>query len=205
MNQLENKKISGLQLSLYIIGGIFILSLIITIITLNLNPTNDNNLNDNNVQQNNGNENTEPSKFDRTIIKLSEPTETCDIDNDLKIEFISNKAHSEDATLYKADIYLKGNNINNLFFDGSNIWSEEYTGIFNVYDVDNYYVLVSSVAKQCDGDYVLIIDKDGNTIKTYADVDFSIEKTVISIVDYDVCTTENSSSKNEEFDLKDLK
>ncbi len=79
-----------------------------------------------------------------------------------------------------------------------------------MYDVDNYYVLVSSVVKQCDGDYGLnddndIIAKDGNTIKTYTDVDFSIEKTVISIVDYDVCTTDNSSSKNEEFDLKDLK
>lgn len=74
-----------------------------------------------------------------------------------------------------------------------------------MYDVDNYYVLVSSVAKQCDGDYVLIIDKDGNTIKTYTDVDFSIEKTVIPIVDYDVCTTDNSLLKNEELDLKDLK
>ena len=156
-------------------------------------------------EQEDSNSNTRPSNFDRTIIKLSEPTEMIDIDNDLKIEFISNKINSEDITLYKANIYLKENNINNLFFDGSNIWSEDFTGIFNVYDVDNYYILVSSVAKQCDGDYVLIIDKDGATIKTYTDVKFDIQKTVVSIEDNDICSIDNSSSKKEEFDLKNLK
>lgn len=201
MNKLENEKISGLKLSSYIIGGIVIISFVITMISLNIKSKDENNSNNSNLQQNESVENTNPSKFDRTIIKLSEETETSNIDDNLKIEFTRDPMQE---AIYSANIILNGNNINSSLFDG-NVWAEDYTGIFNVYDVDNYYVLVSSVAKQCDGDYVLIIDKNGNTIKTYTDVDFSIEKTVISIVDYDVCTTDNSSSKNEEFDLKDLK
>ena len=72
------------------------MSFVITIITLN---NNDN-------QKNSNSEN-----IDKTIIKLSDQTETYDIDDDLKIEFISNNLNSEDVTLYKANIYLKGNNI----------------------------------------------------------------------------------------------
>ena len=117
---------------------------------------------------------------------------------DLKLIFTGDKSSlindEEGSYEYTLDISLNGKKIDSSIFGNKNnkvIWSSNHAASFRVVDIDNYYILVSSIGKQNDGSYILIIDKKGNFIKKFEDVDITIneEKLEIEITDcksYDV-------------------
>lgn len=105
--------------------------------------------------------------------------------------------NNEDSYQYTLDVVLGGKNIDSSIFgnkDKKIIWSSNYAALFKVVDIDNYYVLISHIAKQNDGSYVLVIDKEGNIVKTFEDVSVVINKEKLELKITD-CESNNMTSK----------
>jgi hypothetical protein len=117
-------------------------------------------------------------------INLSKATETFDFDK-LHLEFNgTNTKNGEEYFNYALNIKYDGKNINNAFFndkDKYRIWSSNMAANFKVYKVDNVYILVSSIAKQCFGDEIMIFNTNGEVLKTFTISEFSIDGSSISI------------------------
>ena len=95
--------------------------------------------------------------------------------NGIKTGSINNR----DSYRYTLDILLDDKKIEtNLFTNKDNrvIWSKDYAASFKFVDVGDYYILVSFIAKQNDGNYVLVMDKEGNIVRTFEDVSIVIDK-----------------------------
>ena len=69
---------------------------------------------------------------------------------------------------------LNGETLDNkTLFENKNdkvIWSESYSASFEVYLLNNYYVLISRIGKQINGSYILVLDKKGKVVNSYKDV-----------------------------------
>jgi len=106
---------------------------------------------------------------------------------DLKLIFTGDKSsliNGEEKYEYTLDISLNGKKIDSSIFGNKNnkvIWSSNHAASFRVVDIDNYYILVSSIIMQNDGSYVLIIDKKGNVLKTFNDVDITIDEVKLEV------------------------
>lgn len=108
---------------------------------------------------------------------LYNETEQIKADNSLSIEF---NGTSENAGMYEyvAKVLLNGKEVeNSLFTNAVNrvIWSYDYTGSFRVEKIDNVYILISSIASQFNGNYVLIFNTEGTVLATYNDVSFILD------------------------------
>ena len=108
--------------------------------------------------------------------------------NDLILDFNGVKTGETDYQMvqyqYTLDISLNGKKIDALIFsnkDDKVIWFSNCAAYFEVYQLDNYYILKSVIAKQNDGSYVLIIDKDGKILKTFNDVAIKIDDRNLSV------------------------
>ena len=75
---------------------------------------------------------------------------------------------------------LKGNEIvvgwHVINKDNKVIWSSNYAASFKIVNIDDYYILISSIAVQNGGEYVLVMDKEGNVVKTFENVLIVIDK-----------------------------
>ena len=54
-------------------------------------------------------------------------------------------------------------------------WMSHWWNIFFIF-FNNYYILISSIAVQNGGEYVLVMDKEGNVVKTFENVLIVIDK-----------------------------
>lgn len=143
------------------------------ILNKNTNETNSNTANN----QTNTNTNNLVTSIIGEQINLSKEKEQAIIDNKLSIELIGVEDYT-DMYVYTAKIYYDGKEIeNSLFTDVNNkvIWSTNYAASFRVEKVNNVYFIISSISKQNDGDYVLIIN-EGKILNTFVDVKIVLDK-----------------------------
>ena len=146
-------------------------------------------INNDNKQESSTNNNVEPTPVDVDTPDVVEvethygtsylynETEQIKADNSLSIEF---NGTSENAGMYEyvAKVLLNGKEVeNSLFTNAVNrvIWSYDYTGGFRVEKIDNVYILISSIASQFNGNYVLIFNTEGTVLATYNDVSFMLD------------------------------
>ena len=131
------------------------------------------------------NEISENQKSDnKKILELSKENESFDI-NLLHLDFYGVKMEdSEDYYRYTARIFYNNKEINNNFFNDINhyrIWSHNMSADFKVYQMENVYVLVSFIAKQCFENEVMIINTNGDVLKTFSETNIDFDDSVITI------------------------
>lgn len=135
-----------------------------------------------NIEPSENNNTTEPESVVTTethygTFYLYKENEQVKIDNNLTIEFSGNESYSN-MYEYVAKVLLNGKEVeNSLFTNAVNrvIWSYDYTGSFRVEKIDNVYILISSIASQFNGNYVLIFNTEGTVLATYNDVSFMLD------------------------------
>ena len=74
--------------------------------------------------------------------------------------------------------------IDSTFFNDKNnyrIWSHNMAADFKVYKIENTYILVSFIAKQCFCGEVMIFNTNGDVLKTFTSSDFDIDGSSIKI------------------------
>jgi hypothetical protein len=108
--------------------------------------------------------------------------------NDLVLNFIGEKtgeaSNNESAYKYILDMTMDGKKIESDIFKNKNnrvIWSSNCAALFEVLELDNYYILKSSIAVQTGGSYILVMDKEGNVLKSFEDVMIKIDESNLSI------------------------
>lgn len=113
-------------------------------------------------------------------LELEKQNYTYAFDNNLKIVFNGTKSNKqENGYEYVLNISVKDKLISSNIFTNANdkvVYSSNFAASFKIYKIDSYYFLISSVAKQNDGDYVLIIDESGKIIKSFKDVRINIDE-----------------------------
>ena len=80
---------------------------------------------------------------------------------------------------YTAKIFVDGKLVENTLFgsvDNKLIWSNNYAANFKVVRVDTVYFIISSISKQQDGDYILVVNNNGEIINSFPDVTIIIDK-----------------------------
>lgn len=121
--------------------------------------------------------------------------------NDLELSFIgklSEENHNEPIYQYNLNINKTGTIINtDILGSNYNIYSSNYTSIFEVFEFNNNYVFKSYIGKQCKGMYVVIYDKSFNLLKSFNDVDiFFNNDNTIEVNDYDTCMPDCTTQAN---------
>lgn len=108
--------------------------------------------------------------------------------NKLVLNFIGEKtgeaSNNELAYKYILDMTMDGKKIESDIFKNKNnrvIWSSNCAASFEVLELDNYYILKSSIAVQTGGSYILVMDKEGNVLKSFEDVMIKIDESNLSI------------------------
>lgn len=143
----------------------------------NDNITNEEDLNDETIN------NPEENSNYKSIV-LSKAKESFDFDK-LHLEFNgTNTETGEEYYNYVLNIKYDGKNVNSSFFNDKEnyrIWSNNMASNFKVYKVDNVYILVSFIARQCFGDEVMIFNTNGEVLKTFTRAEFSIDGSSVSI------------------------
>lgn len=85
---------------------------------------------------------------------------------------------------YVLNIKYDGKEIDSSFFndkDNYRIWSHNMAADFKIYKVDEIYILVSFIAKQCFYDEIMIFNTNGEILKTYTTAIFNINDSSINI------------------------
>lgn len=148
-------------------------------------PETENNNNNNNKNEANNNTNQEENKNNNNIdgyspkkhkINLTEKNYNISLNDDtLKLNFIGKEVG--DILQYNLEITINDIKIkDNLFTkDELYIWEQDYAAQFTIYELNEYYFFISFIAKQNDGQWILITDKLGNIIKEFYDVAISFE------------------------------
>lgn len=129
---------------------------------------------------------------DSATIELSKANESLAVNNSLYIDFIGKQTET-DMYEYIANIYFNGVLVENNLFNNTNkksIWSSNYAANFKVEKVNNLYFIISSIAKQQDGDYILILN-DGKVVDTFTDVKILLDKEN-KLFEISDCTTSNT-------------
>ena len=140
-------------------------------------------------------------------ITLSKENESFDYDK-LHLEFNGVPTEEGDGYFnYVLNIKYDGKNINSSFFNDKEnyrIWSSNMAANFKVYKIDNIYILISSIAKQCFCDEIMIINTDGDVLKTFTTAEFSIDgqNIVIKTSDNGQCMGDNWEKHVTEYKFK---
>lgn len=120
-------------------------------------------------------------KNDVKQINLSKEEEAVKI-NDLTLKFYGEDASSttevNNSFKYVLKLDLNGIEISSNIFSNPmlrTINSDNLSSTFNVYSIDDLYILKSSTGAQKEGDYVLVIDNEGNFIRSMEDADVKID------------------------------
>jgi len=138
------------------------------------------------VAVNSFNEGNKEISYSRIV--LDEKEETYQYDNNLYINF----KNTENTSNYFAEIYVNDSIITVASTKGYEIWSSDATGQIKITKIGDYYFIISKVAKQFDGDFVVIIDNNGNIKNYHNDVSF-LENSLTLI------------NGNVEYEIKDCK
>ena len=138
---------------------------------------------DNYVEINSQNIAQEKNKLLETI-KLTKEKESFDLDKlHLDFEGVTYKT-DEGHYQYVLNIKYDGKNIDSTFFNDKNnyrIWSHNMAADFKVYKIENVYILVSFIAKQCFYDEIMIFNTNGDVLKTFTTAHFDIDGSSIKI------------------------
>ena len=110
-------------------------------------------------------------------IELSKETEEITYDENLRIKFIGTKSSDmENAYKYKAEIYLNGELLSHNFYTGQNIYSSNYGAQVKIYKLEGTYIISSFIAKQCNGNDVLVFTSDKTEMTPYLDVTLGVDQ-----------------------------
>ena len=129
-------------------------------------------------------------------VTLSKENESFDLDK-LHLDFSGTHTKEGDEYFnYVLNIKYDDKNINSSFFsdkENYRIWSSNMAAEFKVYKIDNMYILVSSIAKQCFCDEIMFFNANGNVLKTFTTAEFSIneQNIVIRTSDNGQCMDDN--------------
>ena len=111
------------------------------------------------------------------LIELSKETEEITYDENLRIKFIGTKSSDmENAYKYKAEIYLNGELLSHNFYTGQNIYSSNYGAHVKIYKLEGTYIISSFIAKQCNGNDVLVFTSDKTEMTPYLDVTLGVDQ-----------------------------
>lgn len=198
MSSKDKKIVTICTIIVVILLGILILSLLRENNCDKINDNNPSTIIDENNQANieNNNKECDYSYFDGEndyTFNLNCPIVNVNINDNIKMIFNGEKEEeSEDLYMYTMQIIVDGINVETDIFNNSNnkvIYSEAYAASFRIIKIDDLYFLVSSIAKQNDGDYVVVL-KNGLVLYTYEDVQFNINKET-KIIEISDCSSNN--------------
>lgn len=117
--------------------------------------------------------------FSDNNVKLEQLNEKF-TNNELTLKFIGEQTNEiENGYKYVLEIYIDNKQVDSKIFNNTAnklIWSTNYASKFRVLTINNYYIFISSVAKQVNGDYVLILNKNGEFVRSFEDVDIIMDK-----------------------------
>ncbi len=117
--------------------------------------------------------------FSDNNVKLAQLNEKF-TNNELTLNFIGEQTNDiENGYKYVLEIFIDNKQVDSkIFNDTTNkiIWSTNYASNFRVLTINNYYIFISSIAKQVNGDYVLILNKNGEFVRSFEDVDIFMDK-----------------------------
>jgi len=129
-------------------------------------------------------------EYDKTnkeyTIELKDETESFKYDK-LSLNFHGVKVEEnslEQFYNYTLNIKYDDKNINNAFFNDEKnmrIWSSNMAANFKVYKIGGVYVLVSTLAKQCFSNEVMIFNVNGAIFNTFSNVDIKVDGNKITI------------------------
>lgn len=158
-----------------------------------------------NVGENEINDEFEQSNSEK--ISLAKENETYTKDK-LIINFKGNKVpEGDDYYKYTADIKYDDKTIDNSFFNDKNnyrIWSENMASSFEIYKINNVYILNSMIARQCFSSEIMIFNTNGEVLKTFSVVDVSIEGNTITIIEAsDNSNCMKSDTKTYKYNISD--
>lgn len=133
-------------------------------------------------------------KNDKKELNLNKDYEKYEI-NDVILEFYGeekDEGYSYVLTLKFGEVEINSSVFSNpyqRFINSSNLNSK-----FNIYSIDDLYILVASTGASVDGEYGLILDKNGNFIDSYEDrtINVDIKNKTINI-SYCVDKEDNST------------
>lgn len=151
----------------------------------------------NNNSENSSDSNNDNVVDDNLTIKLTEKNHSISFNNNaVKLNFKGTES-TDFPEQYEYNLYITINNKNiknNLFTKEKYIWSENCAATFEFFEFENHYFFKSFIAKENNGNWILITDKQGNIIKEFYDVSFKINKNSKSI-EIEECNKDNCSSK----------
>lgn len=117
-------------------------------------------------------------------IELTKEKETFDI-NRLHLDFEGVTYKTDEGHYqYVLNVKYDGNEIDSSFFndkDNYRIWSYNMAANFEIHKINNVYVLISTIARQCFGSEVMIFNTNGNVLKTFTRADSKIDENGIKI------------------------
>lgn len=190
------------------ISLIFVVGIIIVFgfIILNGVAPKDYNIKDDEILEEEANKNLEDKEFDK-YIELNDIVKTFKKDN-LELKFVGTQI-MDNFYNYTLEIILNGKIVDSKIFGNiynKIIWSSNHASSFRVMRLDNYYIFISSVEKEVDGSYVLILDNDGNVLKTFEDIYINVDKENLKLETSDCITEEvDEICKKTTYKLKELK
>lgn len=180
MGKHSHKLVFGLGIGFLLIG------IVSTVIFLNndiLKSENNVSTNENNniIDNTNNNEKKEEQNKQQTnpqIIELSKENESFDFDK-LHLDFYGIKTNDGEY-YYKYTLKTTYDNkeIASDFFndkDNYRIWSRNMAADFRVFKIDEVYIFVSFIAKQCFFDEIMIFNTNGDVLKTFTTADIDIK------------------------------
>ena len=129
-------------------------------------------------------------KIDLLNYKLTKEMQTLNVDEHLKINFIGNKIN--DLYKYTLEMYLDNNKLNNnTFFEDITkdiVYSYAYA-YFKIENINNYYLIqYIEDGSQSNGTYLIILDKDGNLINSFENVNYKFN---YNTYEYEIKTSYN--------------
>ena len=141
------------------------------------------------------------------IIELSKENESFDFDK-LHLDFYGIKTDDgEDYYKYTLKTTYDNKEIASDFFndkDNYRIWSRNMAADFRVFKIDEVYIFVSFIAKQCFFDEIMIFNTNGDVLKTFTTAEFSIDgqNIVIKTSDNGQCMGDNWEKHVTEYKFK---
>lgn len=149
---------------------------------INIGDQNNDLNNDINEENDDVNNEEEEEEINYQKVELNKKKETYEFDK-LHLEFTGTPT-GEDYFKYLLNIKYNGKKIESTFFnDNKNyrIYSSEMAADFRIYKIEDVYVLVSSIARQCLGSEAIVFNTDGKVLKTFAMAEISVEDNIINV------------------------
>lgn len=151
---------------------------------INIGDQNNDLNNDINEENDDVNNEEEEEEINYQQVELNKKKETYEFDK-LHLEFTgTSTGEGEDYFKYLLNIKYNGKKIESNFFnDNKNyrIYSSEMAANFRIYKIEDVYVLVSSIARQCLGSEAIVFNTDGKVLKTFAMAEISVEDNIINV------------------------